>query len=230
MRLWCKADALRLGHPPGSAVAIPHHLPFSRQFAAGCQASHWRQTGRAAKLDPMKMHKLLLLAVACSWALGASAQWQWIDKDGRKVFSDRPPPQDIPEKSILQQPDEWRAVKAALPPAGGDAGPGAADTRQAGATAAAPKAAASATKDRELERKKAQAEAAEAAKAKAEQEKLAKARAENCARARQAKATFESGRPMSYTNAKGERGFMDEATRNAEVKRIDGIIASDCKG
>ncbi|MFN9728359.1 MAG: DUF4124 domain-containing protein, partial [Acidovorax sp.] len=102
--------------------------------------------------------------------------------------------------------------------------------RQAGATAAAPKAAASATKDRELEQKKAQAEAAEAAKAKAEQEKLAKARAENCARARQAKATFESGRPLSYTNAKGERGFMDEATRNAEVKRIDGIIASDCKG
>ena len=38
----------------------------------------------------MKMHKLLLLAVACTWALGAAAQWQWIDKDGRKVFSDRP--------------------------------------------------------------------------------------------------------------------------------------------
>ncbi|MFN7855191.1 MAG: DUF4124 domain-containing protein [Acidovorax sp.] len=165
----------------------------------------------------MKMHKLLLLAVACAWALGASAQWQWIDKDGRKVFSDRPPPQDIPEKSILKQPDDRRPVKAAVTPAGGDG------------AAAAPKAAASSPKDQELEQKKAQAEAAEAAKAKAEQEKLAKARAENCARARQSKATYESGRPMSYTNAKGERGFMDEATRNAEVKRIDGIIASDCK-
>ena len=41
------------------------------------------------KLVRMKMHKLLLLAVACTWAMGATAQWQWTDKDGRKVFSDR---------------------------------------------------------------------------------------------------------------------------------------------
>ena len=48
--------------------------------------------------------KILLLAVACTWARGAAAQWQWIDKDGRKVFSDRPPPADIQEKNILKQP------------------------------------------------------------------------------------------------------------------------------
>ena len=83
-------------------------------------------------------------------------------------------------------------------------------------------------KDKELEEKKALAEAAEAAKKKAEEDKLARAKADNCTRARQAKATFESGRLITHSNAQGERVFLDEATRNAESKRIDGIIASDC--
>ncbi|MFN4120338.1 DUF4124 domain-containing protein [Acidovorax sp.] len=173
----------------------------------------------------MKTHKLLLLAVACTWAMGASAQWQWIDKDGRKVFSDRPPPQEIPEKSILKQPGGTRAARTA-PVAAAPA-----DSASAPAAAGAPRAAASAagaSKDKELEAKKAQADAAEAAKKKAEEEKVAKAKAENCTRARQAKATFDSGRPITQSNAQGERIFLDEAGRAAEIKRIDGIIAADC--
>ena len=71
-------------------------------------------------------------------------------------------------------------------------------------------------------------QAAEAAKKKAEDEKIAKAKADNCTRARQAKATFESGRLITHSNAKGERVFLDDATRAAESKRIDGIIATDC--
>jgi len=176
------------------------------------------------KLASMNMHKLLLLAVACTWAMGAAAQWQWIDKDGRKVFSDRPPPQEIPDKSILKQPGGGRAtprpapVEAAAP----------AD----GAQVAAPKPAASAPgsgKDKALEEKKAQTEAAEAAKKKAEEEKQAKAQADNCTRAREAKAAFDTGRPITKSNAQGERVFLDEAARAAESKRIDGIIAADCK-
>ena len=64
----------------------------------------------------MKMHKLLLLAVACTWALGAAAQWQWIDKDGRKVFSDRPPPAEVPAKSILKQPGGAPVARPAATP------------------------------------------------------------------------------------------------------------------
>jgi hypothetical protein len=41
---------------------------------------------------------------AASFAVTALAQWQWIDKDGRKVYSDRSPPSDIPEKNILKMP------------------------------------------------------------------------------------------------------------------------------
>ena len=170
------------------------------------------------------MHKLLLLAIACTWAMGAAAQWQWIDKDGRKVFSDRPPPQEIPDKSILKQPNGGRPAVAApaAPPADG----------AAATSAPAPKAAASAAasgKDKALEEKKAQADAEEAAKKKAEEDKVAKAKVENCNRARQAKADFDSGRPITQTNAQGERIFLDEGGRAAETKRLDGIIASDCK-
>ena len=181
------------------------------------------------------MHKLLLLAVACTWAMGAAAQWQWIDKDGRKVFSDRPPPQEIPEKSILKQPGGSRPTRAAPAAAPADGTPGATAEAVPGAVAAAPAAAAKPVasapgsgKDKALEEKKAQAEAAEAAKKKAEEEKIAKAKVENCTRARQAKASFDSGRPITQSNAQGERIFLDEAGRAAEVKRINGVIAADC--
>ena len=164
----------------------------------------------------MKMHKLLLLAVACTWALGAAAQWQWIDKDGRKVFSDRPPPAEVPAKSILKQPGGAPVARPAATP------------EASSAENATPAAAASKPAAKELEEKKAAAEAAEAAKKKAEEEKIARAKAENCTRARQAKATLESGVLMKQTNAQGERVIMDEASRNAEIKRTNDIIASDC--
>lgn len=188
--------------------------------------AHWRARRQPDKLIRMKMHKLLLLAIACTWALGAAAQWQWIDKDGRKVFSDRPPPQEIPQKNVLKQPGgnhPTNAPRVAVP-ADPDAAP-------ATTAAAAPKPAASAAgagKDKELEEKKAQAEAAEAAKKKAEDEKVAKAKAENCTRAKAAKAAFDAGKPITQANAQGERIYLDGPARAAEAKRVDGIVASDC--
>ena len=166
----------------------------------------------------MKTSKLLLLTLACAFSLGAAAQWQWIDKDGRKVFSDRPPPVDIPDKNILKQPGNTGSQRSYHPVPAADA-------------ASAPAAAAStagAGKDKELEEKKAQAEAAEAAKKKSEAEKIAKIKADNCARARQAKAAYDSGRLIATTNAQGERVFLDEAGRAAETKRLEGIIATEC--
>ena len=83
--------------------------------------------------------------------------------------------------------------------------------------------------DKELEAKKKQAKEAEAAKRKADEERIAKAQIENCARAKQAKTTFESGVRIGRTNAAGEKEFMDDAARAAELKRIQGIIDRDCK-
>lgn len=153
---------------------------------------------------------LVLLATGA-----AQAQWQWIGADGRKVFSDTPPPASVPEKSILKRPGGRTA------PASGDGSEEAAKATEA----VAPKAP---TKDAQLEAKKKQVDEAEAAKRQQELERVAKARVENCERAKRAKATLDSGVRLATTNAKGEREILDEKARAAEGLRLDRIISSDC--
>ncbi|MES2878339.1 MAG: DUF4124 domain-containing protein [Pseudomonadota bacterium] len=166
--------------------------------------------------------KKFLVGAACLVSLAASAQWQWIDKDGRKVFSDRAPPGDISDKNILKRPGA-RATSASVT----------AEPAAITAAAPAPQETASAPKlsgvDKELAEKKKKAEEAEAAKRKAEEEKILKAKIENCARAKQAKTSFDSGMRIARTNAQGEREVMDDAARAAEVKRIQAVIDSDCR-
>jgi hypothetical protein len=165
--------------------------------------------------ETMKFARLALLALACSAPLLASAQWQWLDKDGRKVFSDRPPPTDIAPNRIVKQPGM---------------APVAVETTATAATTAAPAAALpkpSGT-DKALEEKRKQLQAAEAEKKKAEDAKVASARSENCGRAKATKANFDSGRRIARTNEKGEREFLDDNQRAAESKRLDVIIARDC--
>lgn len=145
----------------------------------------------------------------------ASAQWQWVGSDGRKVFSDTPPPATVPLKNILKQP-------------GNRPTPASAEDNEEAAKAspvATPKLPAS---DPQLEAKMKQAEEAEAAKRKEEFERVAKARAENCERARRAKTTLDSGVRIATTNAKGEREILDDKGRAAEAQRLERIISSDC--
>ncbi len=169
----------------------------------------------------MKKLQVLLFAALTGVSAVAHAQWQWVGLDGHKVFSDRAPPADIPDKNILKRP----VGRVAAPVVESDAKTDAPATPAAGQTADGK----AAGQDKDLEAKKKQAADAEAAKRKAEEERITKAKIENCARAKQAKASFDSGVRISRTNASGEREFMDDAARAAEVKRIQGIISSDCK-
>ena len=110
----------------------------------------------------MKAHRALLVALLTLASVSAFAQWQWMDRDGRKVFSDRAPPPDVPEKNILKRPG-----KAQQPPAQ-DAAAIADPASTATAPVAAPAGALPVPKkselDVKLEEKKKQAEQAEAAK------------------------------------------------------------------
>lgn len=171
----------------------------------------------------MKPIHLLLALTCCLVLTPASAQWAWRNSTGSLVFSDRPPPPDVPVRNIVKQPGGI-ARQAEL----GDA----VSAAQAPASAAStPVAAASAsTKAEADDKKKADAEKAlEAAKQKAEADKLAKTRAENCARAAQANTTYESGVRVARANAQGQREFLDDAGKATELKRIQGVIATDCK-
>lgn len=176
--------------------------------------------------------KHLILALAgWAFALSAAAQYQWVDKDGRKVFSDRPPPADIREKDIVKQPGVRRAALPVIPVE---------TTEAASTTAAATPAAAAAKpkvdpnapkisgKDTELEAKKKKLEQEAAARKKAEEEKFAQAQADNCERAKKSVATFQSGVRIASTNAKGEREIMDDETRASELKRAQALVERDC--
>ena len=172
----------------------------------------------------MKMFaRFLAVVLACS-VTTAFAQWQWIDKDGRKVFSDRAPPAEILDTNIVKRP-------AARAQAAATVTTEATDTNKTANSA--PALAASAPKisgvDKELEAKKKQAADLELAKRRAEEERIVKAKIENCARAKQAKVTLDSGMRIAQVNKAGEREVMDDASRAAEAKRILGIIDSDCK-
>ena len=164
----------------------------------------------------MKNIRSIFLLLVSLVSLAASAQWQWTDKDGRKVFSDRAPPAEVLEKNISKRPGS-NTIRADAP---------------APATSAVPQIPASAAGlggvDKELADKKKKADEAQAAQRKAEQEKIMKARVENCARAKQAKANFDSGVRISRINEQGEREVLDDAARAAELKRILSIVDADC--
>ncbi len=162
----------------------------------------------------MKLYKLLAMTLGCALAFSATAQWQWIDNSGSKVFSDRAPPPDIPAKNITKQPGGTPKAQSVLAP------------ERPASAASAPKISGV---DKALEEKKKQAEDAEAALRKAELDKQAAARAENCKLAKQSKANFDSGMRIARTNEKGEREVLDDAARAVEVKRVQDVMASECK-
>ena len=164
----------------------------------------------------MKAARTALLAFACALPLVASAQWMWLDKTGRKVFSDQPPPAEVSPERILKQPGV-RGTATSAPVAIPTAAP---------ATAGVPKVAG---KDKALEDKKKQLDAAEAEKKKAEEAKVAAMRAENCNRAKSSKANYESGVRLSRMNDKGEREILDDSQRAAELRVLEQIIARDCR-
>lgn len=170
----------------------------------------------------MKLLPAVLVACAFVMPVAASAQWQWVDAQGKKVFSDQPPPLDVPEKNILRRPHGSRTA-AAAPAAPAEAAPSAPSSAQ-GAPAGKPTGV-----DKELEEKTRKAEEAEKAKRAAEEKKVAQAKADNCSRARQGKATMDSGMRVARVNDKGEREVMDDEARAAEQRRLQSIIDSDCK-
>lgn len=165
-----------------------------------------------------------MFAVLSTCACSAFAQWQWVGEDGRKVFSDRPPPMHIAPQLILKRPHGVPAAPLSPAPAAETAPDGAVDDAQAEQEAA--------RKETEaLE----QAQDAAKLKAQAEQEKKAAAqlalqRQTNCQQAQATQRTLQSGRMLAHTNEKGEHGFLSDAQRQQQLQRAQAVIKSDCGG
>lgn len=162
---------------------------------------------------------LTLLVASSAFMHVALSQWLWIDKDGRKVFSDRAPSDEIPPQNILKNP----GAKMTAPSPGSEAISAAAPVSSS--KASMPKLSG---KDAQLEARKKQAEDEAETQKKAEEEKLTKARVDNCDRAKKGLIAVQSGARLSITNAKGEREYMDDDARAKEGKRLQEIASSDC--
>lgn len=149
----------------------------------------------------------------------AHAQFKWVDENGTKHFSDRPPPTSVPLKNILQAPGQPRGKTAALTETPS------AETKPA-EPSAPPKAASPTIAERNADyRKRVKEQADKEAKEKQEAD-IKAANADNCVRAREAKQVLDSGQPIGTLDKNGERSVMDDARREQERKRVNTMLAA----
>lgn len=137
-----------------------------------------------------------------------SAQWLWVDANGTKVYSDQPPPSNIPDKNVLKKPNNFAPLPLEQTQSGLSN-----DKKEAKTVAST----ASASADSKL---------LEAQKAQAEKQKMAKA--DRCKNAKKDLVALNSGVRISSFNDKGEREFMDDKKRAEEVKAKQKTIDTDC--
>lgn len=151
---------------------------------------------------------LLIAAISAAPAAWAQTQYQWLDAAGNHVYSDVPPPADIPEKNILPHATVVQPDRAAPD-----------SSREQ--TLADKNAAA-------LQKKVDDAAKTQQADEKAQQAKVAATRADNCKRAQDYKRGLDSGLRMARVNAQGERIVLDDAARGAELQRTEAVITENC--
>lgn len=200
-----------------SQISLGTHQPHNARTLLAQQACHMHWHWHTLENMNTRLMPCLLILLAIPTL--AMAQWQWLDKEGRPVFSDMPPPSGVSDKQIVKRPE------AKL-------------TASQGSTAVQPPVTSSAekpltpevnTEDAALSAKIAQTKQAEMQKQQAEEARLATIKAENCRRARSALNTLNSGTRMRITNAQGESVIMDDAARQAEAQHLQNVMHADCQ-
>lgn len=158
------------------------------------------------------MLRILILCVTLAFAAAAPAQlYRWVDEDGKVRYGDTPPP-GVKTRTLRAPPG-----RAPVPDdAAKDSG--AKDARKGPLTPA----------EQEQEFRKRQLEAQKAREKEALAEKEAGAKQENCARAREVLATFESGQRISRTGAQGERYYLDDEARARETEAARQAVRDWC--
>lgn len=168
-------------------------------------------------------HKPLFVAlIGLMLAASAHAQWKWRDAQGKVQYSDRPPPSGTPEKDILQKPLSATRSITVVPV-------GAAASAAEAAAAAKPVASAPTRAELEAAARQKQEQDREASKQKEEERRANEQRRENCARAQEHLRGLQNGQRITRVNERGERVYMDDAQRQAEVERTRTLITSDCR-
>jgi hypothetical protein len=169
---------------------------------------------------PPILAALAVAFVAGTFAAGASAQWAWKDDNGRLVYSNIPPPANVKPAQIVRQPGAVPQSARAAAPADGDA------EKPASAPAAANAPKTYAERDAEF-RKRQQERTDNERKAQEEQQKAAQ-KAVECERSRGYLRALEDGVRITRTDAGGNREYLDDAQRAAEMDRMRKAIRELC--
>jgi type IV secretory pathway VirB10-like protein len=189
------------------------------------------------------MKRAVMTGCICSALLAAAGAvhaqaWQWKDEQGRMQFSDQPPPSNIRPENIVKTPSGAPARPASTagsksrityedptakkPEVAAPAKP-AAEAKTAGANADAKPAAKDdkpmSMAEKEADYQKRKKEQAEAQEKTAKEEAAAQQKRQACDNARANIAAIESGQRIARPNAKGEREFLDDSGRAAELSR-----------
>ncbi|HEY0953653.1 MAG TPA: DUF4124 domain-containing protein [Roseateles sp.] len=167
-------------------------------------------------------HKPLFVAlIGLVLAASAQAQWKWKDAKGNVQYSDRPPPFGTPDKDILQRPAP-PVRNVVVVPAGQAAS-------AAPAPAARQPASAPSRAEQDAAARQKQEQDREQGKQKEEERRLAAERRENCGRAQAYLRDLQSGIRITRTNEQGERVYMEDAQRRAEIERASKVASTECK-
>lgn len=146
----------------------------------------------------------------------AHAQYSWIDDNGTRVFSDRPPPPGTPANRILKSP------RPSLPPPDTQVQPAAPASTATPATAAA---APPSLADRDADFRKRQAQR-QADEQKSQQDAARRAdNQERCQSIRQEQAQLASGARIGQVGSTGERGFLTDEDRARRMARTQQQLA-----
>ena len=173
----------------------------------------------------MTSAKRLFPIFLCLFSAATSAQWAWTDANGRNVYSDRAPPVSVPEQSVFKRP---LANTTSGSPESGTTKPEIATNQEAIAALLPASGPRITPMDKALAERKKKAEQAQEAQRKTEEERGDSLKAENCERAKMAKASLDSGVRLSRINQKGDREIFDDAARAVEAARLQAIMRNDC--
>ncbi len=174
-----------------------------------------------SKRSPLSSRHLAAVAlILCigTGSAGALAQWGWRDSSGNVTYSDAPPPPGVPASDILRQPSSLMP-----PPAPAESNPATGESATSPAPAG-PKSVA----DQEAQFRKRLAEQRKSQEKQAQEQMQTAQRADDCSRARAYRQTLGDGTPVLDSDANGNRSYLDDARRAAEMQRAQDVIAKNC--
>lgn len=149
------------------------------------------------------MKILLALTTLLVFSAPASAEmYRWVDAQGKVHYSDQPPAEKSKSSKTLNIPNQPAAP-----------------------TAASPKS----WQEKELDYKKRQAAATESETKKKKDADDAKAKFENCDKAKKALKTLEDGGRINTYDDKGNRSVMNDAQRTKAMDDAKKSVSEWCK-